>query len=394
MSKGSRKLASQPAESPLAGVRVLDFSRIIAGPLCTLYLSDLGADVIKVERPVTGDEARSYGPAWWEGIGATFLALNRGKRSICLDMASDGDKTRARELASECDVVVENFRPGVMSKWGLSYDQIHTTNPGLVYCSLTGFGSEGPLANQGANNLIAQAFGGAMYLADPDVPKKAVGPAITDLFAGVNAALAVVAALHARTVTNKGQLVQTSLLEAQAGLMSYFITSYLGTGRNPTLGEASPFTVPNGTFRAADRWLVVAVNSPAMWERLCHALEQPEWIENPAYRTNEDRLEHKDEIVRDVSRILQGRSREDWLAVFDDWKVTAGPVNTVSEFVNHPQTVAMEVVQPIPNPAIEAFRGVRVPFTMSDADLGSSLPPPGLGEHDSESWINERGRST
>lgn len=368
--------------SVLAGTKVLDFSRIVAGPLCTLYLADLGADVIKVERHGTGDEMRHYGPGVWDGHGSTFLALNRNKRSLDLDLRDPHDLDLARDLARDADVLVESFRPGVMSRWSLGYEDLAEQNASLVYCSITGFGSTGPAAMNGANNLIAEAFGGMLSVTEePGAPVVRTGPPTTDLFTGVNAALAILAALTTNGRPRTGCHLTTSLLEAQALMMSGYILGYLGTGDVPSSRTGLPFTVPNQQFMASDAPLVVAVNSEAMWERLCVAVGREDWLARPDLRTNAQRMEQQDDVVAELTRVFRTRTRAEWIAALADARVTAGPVNTVADLLDHPQAEALRLLADTPSEDNPDLRTVRLPFTVDGESWVTGAPPPQLGEH-------------
>jgi crotonobetainyl-CoA:carnitine CoA-transferase CaiB-like acyl-CoA transferase len=365
-------------DGPLRGIRVLDFSRILAGPLCSLYLADLGADVLKVERPGRGDESRGYPEKAADGSSATFVALNRGKRGIAIDLQTSAGVGFAHSLASKADVLIENFRVGVMEGFGLAYQDMRIQNPALVYCTISGFGKVGPLARDGANNLIAQAFGGMLGRQSGDPLMVSSMRAVTDMYTGVNAAVAIVAALYARATTGRGCLVETSLLEAQAGLMSHHIVQSIVTGVDP-ISQYVPFTVPNDAFLASDdRWLVLAVNSEEMWTRFCEALGLKEWQKSSSLSKNALRMEQREHIVRRVAAIIATRPRNDWLRLFREFRVTAGPVNSVSEFIEHPQTKAMGMVSKTYGPGDLGYPAVRLPFSMSNFELGSDLPPPAL----------------
>lgn len=383
LEEASGESAAPPAmAAALRGIRVLDLSRIVAGPLCTLYLADLGADVIKIERKGAGDEMRHYGPGRWAGEGSTFLALNRGKRSLELDLSDPDDLEVARELALHADVLVESFRPGVMERWGLAYDDLREANPGLVYCSITGFGSTGPAAQLGANNLIAEAFGGMLSVSEePGTPVIRTGPPTTDLFTGVNAALAVLAALSSGGAPRTGCRIATSLLEAQALTMSGYVLGYLGTGQVPSRATGLPFTVPNQQFMASDAPLVVAVNSEDMWRRLCVAIDREDWLERPDLATNAQRMQIQEQLIRELTDVFAQRTRGEWLDALSRARVTSGPVNTVRDLVDHPQVEALGLLRDMPSTTVPDLRTVRLPFSVDGEGVTAHLPPPALGEH-------------
>ncbi len=372
------------AAAALVGVRVVDFSRIIAGPLCTMHLADLGADVVKVERTGVGDDAREYTfPATWGGEGAIFLAFNRNKRSLALDLQSDAGREVALRLVRDADVVVENFRTGVMERLGLGYDRLAEMNPRLVYCSITGFGGRGPMVESGANDLVAQAFGGLMSVnADAAGEPFKVAPAVVDAYTGVTAAFAIVAALHARAVSGRGQRIETSLLECGTSLLSYFVVSYLATGTTPSQrGPVASITVPNRSFQTADGWLVLAANNEPMWRRLCEAVGRPDLADDPRFGTNPDRMRNQEALTAILAGILGTRTRAEWQAAFESARVTSAPVQTVADLVASEQLRALEMILPLPHPLIEGFRAIRAPMTLSGTPPSLGGPPPRLGEH-------------
>lgn len=366
---------------PLSGVRVLELARIIAGPLAGLYLADLGADVVKVERP-GGDEMRSYGPEKWEGVGSTFLALNRNKRSLVLDLRDESARSRLLELVAAADVLIESYRPGVMEAWGLGFQKLKEVNPWLIVCSITGFGGAGPSSRLGANNLIAEAFGGSVSVSKDVGDRMLAGPPMTDFFTGTNAALAIMSRLLVPRESREAVHIETSLLESQAMMMSGYLVGFLATGVNPDREAGLPFTVPNQMFSASDGRLVLASNSEDMWRRLCVAIGHEGWLARPEYATNALRMQHQAEIVRALDEELAKRPREYWLDAFDKARVSAAPVNTVEDLLHHPQVEALGIVVPLPSAANPDLSTIRLPFTFDGrpAHEERRLPPPILGD--------------
>ena len=380
---------SSSSAGPLQGIRVIDFSRIIAGPFCTQYLADLGAQVIKVERPGTGDDARQYSfPAQWGSVGTMYLSFNRGKRSIALDLEQEGDRAIARELIADADVLVENFRPDVMAKLGLGCEAMREMNPRLVYCSISGFGEKGPLAMAGANDLVAQASCGVMSLnARADGRPEKVVPAMVDMFAGLNAALAITAALHERTRTGVGTQVNTSLFESGISMLSYFATTHLAPA--PQKHEnaedlGASITVPNQTFRASDGWMAIACSNEPMWRRLCEAIEAPQLYADPRYATNLDRTRNQATLIPALEEVFARRTRVDWAQRLEQAKVSHSSVLSVGEVLAHPQTEALGMVVPIAHPQLEGFHMVRSPLRIGGRAMAAMVPPPGLDEHRTE----------
>lgn len=371
---------------PLAGVKVLDLARIIAGPLTGMYLADLGADVIKVERP-TGDEMRHYGPEKWDGHGSTFLGLNRNKRSLTLDLNLEEDRDFLKTMVESADVLIESFRPGIMQRWGLTYEDLKDLNPKLIYCSITGFGSSGPAAGLGANNLIAEAFGGSISVsAEASSSKMRTGTPMTDFFTGTSAALAITSALFTRQQTGEGCLITTSLLESQTMMMTGYIVGYLASGVDPSPESGLPFTVPNQTFATSDGKIVLAVNSEDMWRRMCIAIGRTDWLEKPEYANNGLRMQRQAEIIEQLEEILAGESREHWLKAFDEQRVTAGPINSVADLLAHPQVQQLEVLLPLEGSTIPDLKTVRLPFTFNGKSWSEKpqFAPPTLGQHTQE----------
>ena len=371
----------QETGGPLAGVRVLELARIIAGPLAGLYLADLGADVLKIERP-GGDEMRRYGPEKWDGVGSTFLAVNRNKRSLVLDLNDEGERRRLVDLVADSDVLIESYRPGVMAKWGLTFERLREVNPRLVLCSITGFGSVGPAASLGANNLIAEAFGGSLSVSkDPD-DRMLTGAPMTDFFTGTSAALAIVSRLLVPREQRTATHIETSLLESQAMMMSGYIVGHLATGVDPDRAVGLPFTVPNQAFSASDGRLVLACNSEDMWRRMCAAIGREDWLRRPEYATNALRMQRQEEIVAALDEILATQTRDHWLRLFEQARVTSGPVNSVADLLRHPQVDAMRLMLPLPGGEIPGLAAVRLPFTFDGqpAHRGPHRPPPALDD--------------
>lgn len=369
---------------PLAGIRVLDLSRIIAGPLATLYLADLGADVIKIERPGSGDEMRGYGPEKWNGVGSTFLALNRNKRSVVLDLNAEADRNALREIVADADVLIESYRPGIMARWGLAFEELVKINPSIIHCSITGFGGQGPAANLGANNLIAEAFGGSMSVSiEASASRLSTGTPMTDYFTGTSAALAITAAIAGRSGGGEGTHIETSLLESQSIMMSGYIVGYLASGVDPSPEAGLAFTVPNQSFAAADHKFVLAANSEPMWQRMCQALEKTDWLENPEFATNAQRMQRQREIVDELDAIFADQPRDHWISLFSEYRVTVGPINTVGDLLAHPQVAQLDVLLPLESERIPGLTTVRTPFTYSGAGWKSAdhRPPPELGQH-------------
>jgi len=334
---------------PLKDIRVLDLSRILAGPYCTMMLGDLGADVIKVERPGRGDDSRGWGPPFvgepygpYPGESAYFMAANRNKRSITVDLKSPQGLEIVQRLAQVSDVLVENFRTGVLDKMGLGYADMRALNPRLVYCSISGYGRTGPYAERPGYDFVIQAEGGMMGITGPEEgPPYRVGVPIVDLTAGMCAATAVLAALHARTHTGEGQLVDVSLLNTQAALLSNVASNYLVGGAEPRrLGNAHPNITPYEAFRARDRWFAMAAANERQWALLCQVIGQPELKDDDRFATNSARVSNRAALREVLNHAFAARDAEEWLARLREAGLPCGPINTVPDVFDHPQAEA------------------------------------------------------
>jgi len=382
---------------PLTGIRVVEFAHIMAGPVCGLLLADMGADVIKVERLPGGDGTRSFVPPDIEGESAAFMMLNRGKRGVALDLRSAEGVEAARRLAVGADVVLENFRVGTMERLGLGFDTLVESNPRLVYGQITGFGRTGPLASQGGFDLIAQGYSGLQSITGegPGRPPVKIGAPVTDITAGILMAFGVVSALFERERTGRGQRVDTSLLEA--GITQTFWQSaiVLASGISPgPLGSAHPLSAPYQTFETADGYVNVGASNEATWLGLTRALGAPELAADERFATNAARLAGLDALVAEVTPRFLSESSEHWLRTLAQEGVPAGPIASVGEMLEHPQTLAREMVVETRHSRLGSVRSLGSPLKMSGSGRGvrgagevthGEGPPlpgaPSLGEH-------------
>jgi len=366
---------------PLAGVRVLDFSRVVAGPFCTMLLGDYGADVVKVERPGAGDDTRAWGPPFRGGESAYFLALNRNKRSIAIDLGADEGRALAIALAQRADVLLENFRPGAMARLGLDYAALAAHNPRLVYASLSGFGTRGPLGGQAGYDVMVSGMGGLMSITGyPDGPPAKVGVPIVDMATGLSAHGAICAALLARERTGRGQYVELSLLATQIALLLNAASDYLLAGKVMQRGgTAHPSIVPYQAFLARDGYMLVGAANDGLFRRLCAALGHPEWADDPRYATNGDRVRHRGDLIPAMEAVLREREVADWLAALAAAGVPCAPINPVDRALEDPQVAALGVVQEVDHPTIGPTR-LLAPYVQFD---GAAPPirevPPRLG---------------
>ena len=373
----------------LDGIRVLDFSRVFAGPAATQVLGDLGADVIKVEEPKRGDEARYLGVTDEElqkfgGVSPSFLALNRNKRSITLDLAAPAERKAALAMAAKCDVLVHNFRVGAMSKWGLGYEAIKAVNPGVIYCEFTSYGTEGPMAHIGANDLALQAHSGLLSVTgEPDRPPVRVGTAAIDLHGSLALTSAVLAALFHRARTGEGQMIETSLLMSSAHLLSYFYTEYWmeGTVRRP-MGTANHLSVPNQVFPTADGGVVIIAPNDEMWQRCVDALGDPS-LDRPEFRPVLGRLNLRERLVEAVSAVTRRMTSREVVDKLGAVKVNVAKVNSVGEAADDPQIAAIGGIVEFVTDG-RRVKAVASPFNLSATPARVDRPPPGLGTETDE----------
>ena len=370
---------------PLNGIRVLDLSRVLAGPYCTMVLGDLGADVIKVESP-EGDETRGWGPPFAAGESAYYLCVNRNKRSIVVDFKTDEGRRIIHELVKRSDVLVENFRPGTLARYSLDFESASGINPNLIYCSITGFGQTGPLRDKPGYDFMIQAMGGLMSITgEPDGEPMKVGVAVADLFAGQNAVIAILAALHARGQTGKGQHLDLSLFDSQVGMLANVASNYLMSGNLPKrYGNAHANIVPYQSFQASEAWFVVAVGNDRQFEKLCEVIGQSELVSDERFHLNSGRVKNREELISILKPIFLTRTAGEWLSVLENAGIPCGPINTLDKVFSTPQVEAREMLVPMEHAEIGDLRLVGSPLKFSDTSVDYRIPPPRLGEHTEE----------
>ena len=380
---------------PLHGLRVFDLTRILAGPTCTQILGDLGAEVIKIERPGSGDDTRRFGPPFLkDGAGretaesAYFLSSNRNKRSVTLDLTQPEGQALARRLVGHCDVLVENFKHGGLAKYGLGYAQLEAECPGLVYCSITGFGQTGPYASKPGYDVLIQGMGGFMSLTGaPDGAPQKAGVPIADLMAGMYAAVAINAALRHREATGEGQYIDIGMLDTQVAMLTIQGLNYLATGQAPKrLGNAHPNIVPYQTFATADGDIILAVGNDAQFQRFCAFAGVAELADDEKFSTNEARVRNRDELIERLAPVLAGRASRHWIEGLAARNVSCGPINTLDQVFADPQVVARGMKLEMPHPAVG---GAPVPLIASPIRMSATPPsyrhpPPMLGQHTDE----------
>ncbi len=369
---------------PLTGLRVLDLSRVLAGPYCTMVLADLGADVVKVERPGGGDETRAWGPPYAGGEAAYFLAVNRSKRSIALDLKDPADVGTVRALAERADVVVENFKAGGAERLGLDFETLRAAKPDLVYCSISGFGHAREPAGRPGYDFVAQAESGLMAITGHEEPAK-VGVAVVDVLAGYNAAVGILAALRRRDATGEGEHVRVSLLDSGLAALVNVAANALVTGEEPRrYGNAHPSIVPYETFRAADGLVALAAANDGLFARACTVLECPELAADPRFSSNPARVEHREELVPLLEARFATRPAAEWVAMLADAGVPAGRVRGVREAFAAAAAAGDPATVRVQHPTAGELELVRSPIYLTQAGTRPAQAPPRLGEHTAE----------
>ncbi len=378
--------------SPLSGIRVLDLSRVLAGPWATQLLADLGAEVIKVEKPGEGDDTRHWGPPWHEHDGekvaAYFLAANRGKRSVAIDFATEEGAALVRRMAADADVVVENFRVGGLQKFGLDAESLRAANPRLIYASITGFGQDGPYAQRAGYDYIIQGMGGLMSLTgvpdgEPGGGPMKVGVAVADLFTGMYTANAILAALYRREQTGEGATIDMALLDTQLAMLANQASNALVSGVDPKrLGAGHPNIVPYQPFQAADQPIIIAVGNDRQFAKLAAIVGHPEWASDPDYATNAARVAARARLVPMIAEIIGQRSAAEWLDRLEEAGIPAGPINSISQALADPQAVYRGARISAGGGALGEVPMVGSPIRIDGERSDARLPPPALGEHD------------
>jgi crotonobetainyl-CoA:carnitine CoA-transferase CaiB-like acyl-CoA transferase len=369
--------------TPLEGLRVVDLTENLAGPFCTMILADMGADVVKVERPGVGDESRRF-PPFVRGEAAGYLTLHRGKRSVVLDLKDPRGREALLRLAARADVLVEAFRPGTLDRLGLGPAVLRARHPRLIVCSLSGFGQTGPYRERGGYDLIAQAMGGLMSVTgEPDGPPAKCGYPVSDLGCGMWAALGILLALQARQRTGEGQHVDTSLFEVPLAWGSWHAARYLATGEVVgRLGSAHPSGAPYEAFQGADGgWFVFSAVPQHLWERLCKIVDRPDLAADPRFGSNADRVVHRPALAAELARAFARRPAAEWLAEFDAAGIPAGPVNTLDQVFADPQVAARQMVLELDHPTVGRHRVLGIPVKLSATPGVVRAPAPLLGQH-------------
>ena len=375
---------------PLEGLKILDLSRVLAGPYATMALADLGADVIKVEHPERGDDTRHWGPPFAGGESAYFLAINRNKRSVGVDMKAEEGLERVRRLAADADVVIENWKRGALEGMGLGYEALKEANPGLVYCSITGFGP-GPDQDRPGYDFLVQARAGIMGITgfpEPDGEPTKVGVAIADIVCGLHASTAILAALRRRSETGEGCRIEVPLFESTLSWLANRGQEFLVSGEDRgRLGNGHPTIVPYQTFDASDRQIAVAVGNDAQFGRLCEAVGLPDLARDDRYATNPDRVANREDLIAALQDRFAGGTADEWVEKVREAGVPCGPVNALSDVFDDEHVLGSGMLQDVEHPAVGTLRTLASPVLVDGERLPVRRPPPTLGQHgDLEGW--------
>lgn len=368
--------------APLDGIRIIDLSRVVSGPFCTMTLGDMGADIIKIEEPGRGDESRAFGPPFLNGESPYFLSVNRNKKSCTLNLKSDEGLAIFHRLVRTADVVIENFRPGAMERLGLDYPQLSSIYPRLIYCSISGFGDSGQDAERPGYDLIVQGESGLMELTGhADGPPTRVGTSIADLTSALMAAQGILLALYARQTTNRGQHVRVAMLDALVSLLTFNTGNYFATGQNPTrTGNEHPSVVPYQTFRASDGWINLAIANDKLWAEYCEAIDRIDLRDNPLFSTAPNRVANRNDLIPIITAIMLLKTVNEWITLLASAGVPCGRIRTVEEVCANPQLTERNKVVVQPHPTIDSLKMIGLPIELSETPGRINRPPPLLGE--------------
>jgi crotonobetainyl-CoA:carnitine CoA-transferase CaiB-like acyl-CoA transferase len=385
---------THPVPGPLTGLVVFDLTRVLAGPTCVQMLGDLGADIIKIEKPGSGDDTRGFAPPFMPGTqeSAYFVGVNRNKRSVTLDIATPEGQALALQLIAQCDILVENFKVGALAKYGLGYTQLHERFPGLVYCSITGFGQTGPYAPRPGYDSLVQAMGGVMSLTgEPDGMPQKVGVPVADLFAGLYGCIGILAALRHREATGQGQQIDIGMLDTHVAWLANQGMNYLATGVNPVrLGNQHPNIVPYQVFPTADGYVVLSVGNDPTFKRFCDAFGLMHLLDDPRFATNAARVENRQLVTDTLTPTMKQHPTGWWVERLEGLKIGCGPINTLADVFADPQVVARQAVVHMPHAANpDGVRVIANPVRLSETPVAYRIPPPVLGQH-TDAVLSER----
>ena len=369
----------------LTGIRIIDFTRALAGPYCTMLLADMGAEVVKIEMPGAGDDSRGWGPPFVGSESAFYLSINRNKKSIALDLKNDKARDIALRLIQTADVVVEGNRPGVMKRLGLDYETVHKKNPALIYCSISAFGQTGPYAEKAGYDQVLQGYGGIMGLTgEPDGRPMKVGLSITDLTTGMFAVIGIMTALYHRQLTGRGQYIDAAMLDGQVSWLSYQAQRYWATGEIPARSGASPLIVPHQAFETADGFINIAAGNENLWRLFTKAIGLEHLADDPRFAANPARVENRKELLVILEPVFKARPSAHWLDIFDKAGIPCGPIYTVGQVVADPQVLSRDMVMQVTHPAYGTINMLGFPVKFSETPGRTPSAPPTLGEHTEE----------
>ncbi|HYA35502.1 MAG TPA: CaiB/BaiF CoA-transferase family protein [Candidatus Binataceae bacterium] len=373
-------------QKPLAGIRVIDLTRVLAGPFCTMNLADLGAEVIKIEMPGRGDDSRGFAPRMLNGDSGYFYSVNRGKKSVTIDLRESEGAALGFKLAEKSDVVVENFSPGTMARFGFGYDRLSALNPGIILCSISGFGQTGPMAEAPAYDIVAQALGGTMSITGyPGGDPLRCGVSIGDLTAALYAVIGIMAALRTRAVTGRGQHVDIAMLDCQVAILEDALARYSISGKVPApLGTRHPSITPFQAFHASDGYFVMGAGNEAIWLRMCDAIGMPELKDEPRFKVNADRAEHHHELEKILSRRFKTDTRDNWLAKLEQAHVPCAPIASVEEVTRNPHLHEHSMILRADHPTFDNLIVPGTPLRNPGSTATPDTRAPRLGEHTEE----------
>ncbi len=371
---------------PLEGIKVLDLSRALAGPYCTMMLADMGAEVIKIEMPERGDDSRAWGPPFVEGESAYFISVNRNKKSMTLNLKKEKSIEIIHRLIKQSDVLIENFRPGTMEKLSLSYDEVKEINPKIIYCSISGFGQDGPYRLLPGMDQVLQGMGGLMSITgEPEGPPIKVGVAVADIAGGMFAAYGIVVALFNRETGGKGQMIDLSLLDCQVAWLTYRAGSFFASGEIPKpLGSGHPVIVPYQAFKAKDVYVNVAAGNDQLWQKFCKALGLENIMNEQRFATNAMRVKNREEIIKIIGDVICTKKADEWLKILTEAGVPCGPIYNMDKIFSDPQVLHREMVKELEHPTAGKIKVTGIPIKLSNTPGEILKAPPVLGQHTKE----------
>ncbi len=371
---------------PLEGIRVVDLTRILAGPYCTMMLGDMGAEIIKIENPDGGDDTRGWGPPFLNGVSTYFISINRNKKSLTLNLKDERGKELLRDLIRNSDVMVENFRPGALEKLGFPWEEIHRINPAMIFASLSGFGQTGPRKSEPGFDVVIQGEGGIMSITgEPDAPPSKVGASIADITAGMLAAQGILLSLYHREKTGVGQMVDVSMLDGQVALLTYHANNYFGTGKlPPRRGNKHPSITPYETYECRDGYFNLGVGNDSLWRRFCDAMGLGHIKEDPKFAINKDRVDNRLELQEILDAFFAEKTVGETLDALRSAGIPCGPINNLEQVLNEPQILAREMVVDVDVPVAGPTKVTGVPIKLSETPGAVRTPPPTLGQHTDE----------